>query len=383
MTQSPKISMNDRRPAEPRPVSDKTTDSATTTVARFEIHHTRFLDRHGNLVAPLPAFARDPQALVTLYRSMMLVRLFDAKAVALQRTGQLGTYAAALGEEAVAVAVGAAMLTDDVLLPGYRHIGAQFLRGVRPSEILLYWGGDERGMHYAACPRDFPMCIPIASQAPHAVGVAYAMKRRREPRVAVCMLGDGATSKGDFYEALNAAGVWRVPVVFVVNNNQYAISVPRRQQTAAETIAQKAIAAGVGGEQCDGNDVIAVRHCVEQALTRARRGDGPSLIEALTYRLSDHTTADDARRYRKEEEVESWRQQDPVARLRGYLASVGAWSDSDEQALLADCARQVEDAVREYQSLPPLPPESMFDHLYETLPPALAAQREQVLSRKK
>jgi pyruvate dehydrogenase E1 component alpha subunit len=209
------------------------------------------------------------------------------------------------------------------------------------------------------------------------------MKRRREPRVAVCMLGDGATSKGDFYEALNAAGVWRVPVVFVVNNNQYAISVPRRQQTAAETIAQKAIAAGVGGEQCDGNDVIAVRHCVEQALTRARRGDGPSLIEALTYRLSDHTTADDARRYRKEEEVENWRQQDPIARLRGYLTSVGAWSDGDEQALVADCARQVEDAVREYQSLPPLPPESMFDHLYETLPPALAAQREQVLNREK
>jgi pyruvate dehydrogenase E1 component alpha subunit len=238
-------------------------------------------------------------------------------------------------------------------------------------------------MKYTACPRDFPMCIPVASHAPHAVGVAYAMKLRREPRVAACLLGDGGTSKGDFYEALNAAGVWRVPAVFVINNNQFAISVPRQQQTAAETIAQKAIAAGITGEQCDGNDVIAVRNCVDRALERARRGDGATLIEALTYRLSDHTTADDARRYRQEEEVKDHWRYDPIARLRTYLTNINAWRDSDEQALLADCARQTEEAVREYQALEPMPPESMFDHLYETLPPVLAAQREQVMNRKK
>jgi len=375
MSQSPKMSTPDRLPAEPA--------TATTTVASFEVHCTRFLDQHGTAVAPLPAFARDAANLVALYRTMVLTRVFDTKAIALQRTGKLGTYASTLGEEAVATAVGAAMQPDDVLLPAYRSIAAQFQRGVRMSEVLLYWGGDERGNDFAECRQDFPMCIPVGSHTAHTVGVAYAMKLRRQPRVAVCMLGDGGTSKGDFYESINAAGVWRVPAVFVVNNNRWAISVPLSQQTAAQTIAQKAIAAGIPGEQCDGNDVIAVRHCIDQALARARRGDGPTLIEALTYRLSDHTTADDASRYRKQEELEAQRQLDPVTRLRAYLTRAGAWRDSDEQALLADCAQRVEQAVREYQSIEPLAPETMFDNLYETLPAALVAQREQVLSRKK
>ena len=206
-----------------------------------------------------------------------------------------------------------------MLLPSYRDYAAQFSRGVTMTEVLLYWGGDERGMDYQKPRRDFPICVPVASHTCHAAGVAFAMKYRGEARVAVAILGDGATSKGDFYEAINVAGVWRLPVVFVVNNNQWAISVSRRAQTAAETLAQKAIAAGIPGEQVDGNDVVAVRDRVGAAIERAREGQGASLVECLSYRLGDHTTADDASRYRDRAEVEAAARRDPIERLRAYL----------------------------------------------------------------
>ena len=269
-----------------------------TAVARFEIRYSRFLDPKGKPVRPLPDFAHDRVELVALYRAMVLARTFDAKAIALQRTGRLGTYASALGQEAVAVGVASAMRTDDVLLPSFREHGAQLWRGVSPVELFLFWGGDERGNDFAKAREDFPVCVPVGTHAPHAAGVALALKLRREPRVAVCVFGDGATSKGDVAEALNVAGVWHLPAVFIVNNNRWAISLPLAQQTAAETLAQKAIAAGFDGEQVDGNDVIAVREAVARALAKARAGGGPHLIEALTYRLGYITTAFYASRYR-------------------------------------------------------------------------------------
>ena len=345
-----------------------------TRVARFEIHYTQFLDHHANLVQELPAPFRDPAALIPLYRAMVLTRTFDKKAIALQRTGQLGTFASCLGQEAIGVAIGSAMRPEDVLLPFYRDHAAQFLRGVRMTDILLYWGGDERGMNYAIPRRDFPICVPVATHACHAVGVAAAIKYRHEARVAVCILGDGATSKGDFYESINIAGVWQLPAVFVINNNQWAISVPRSAQSAAETLAQKAIAAGIHGEQVDGNDVIAVSHAVITALDKARSGGGASLIEALSYRLGDHTTADDARRYRPAEEVERQWQYDPIARLRTYLVRLGYWSEQDETELESACSRQVEAAVSDYLKTPPQPLETLFDYLYASLPAALEAQ---------
>ena len=193
------------------------------------------------------------------------------------------------------VGVARAMRAEDVLLPSFREPGAQLWRGVSLVELLLYWGGDERGSDFAGRAADFPVCVPIGSQAPHATGAALAFKLRREPRVAVCVSATAPPRTGDFYEAMNLAGVWRLPVVFVINNNQWAISVPRSAQTAAETLAQKAIAAGIPGEQVDGNDVIAVRHAGRARDARARGRRGPSVVEALTYRMSDHTTADDAR----------------------------------------------------------------------------------------
>lgn len=344
-------------------------------VATFEVRRRRVLDAAGRVVAPLPPFAADPKEIVALYRAMVRTRTLDARAVALQRSGQLGTYASSLGEEAVGVGVASAMRADDVLLPSFREHGAQLWRGLTPVEILLFWGGDERGSAGMGPRRDFPVAIPVASHAPHAVGVALACKLRGETRAAVCVLGDGATSKGDFYEALNAAGVWRVPLVFVIANNQWAISLPRAAQSAAATLAQKAIAAGIPGEQVDGNDVLAVRAAVDAALARARGGEGPTVVEALTYRLADHTTADDARRYRDEAALRDAWVTEPIARLRDYLVRTGAWTSTDEDRLVAECRDETEAAVGVYLRTPAQAPETMFDHLFAVLPAELGEQR--------
>jgi len=306
---------------------------------------------------------------------MVLTRTFDAKAVALQRTGRLGTFASSLGQEAVGVGLASAMAPEDVLAPSYREQSAQFLRGMTMTQCLLYWGGDERGSDFATSRHDFPNCVPIGTQVCHAVGAACAFKLRREPRVAVTVFGDGGTSRGDFYEGANFAGVWRLPLVLVVNNNQWAISVPRVRQTAAQTLAQKAIAVGIEGRQVDGNDVIAVRQVVAEALAKARSGDGPTLIEALTYRLGDHTTADDATRYRDSETVSAQWRLEPIVRLREYLARLGAWDKDREERLLRECAEEVARAVEAFEATPVPPPEHMFDHLHAVLPRALEEQR--------
>lgn len=350
-----------------------------TIVSRFQIEYTRFIDPEGEPTQALPAFAEDPAALLPLYRAMTLTRLFDSKAIALQRTGKIGTFASALGQEAIGVGLASAMRADDLFVPSYRDHAAQFVRGVRLEESLLYWGGDERGSNFAAQRLDFPISVPIATQVCHAAGAAYAFKLRREPRVATCILGDGGTSRGDFYEALNFAAVWQAPLVVMVNNNQWAISVPRSRQTAATTLAQKAIAAGIEGCQVDGNDIIAVRHAAEQAIEKARRGDGPSLIEALTYRLGDHTTADDASRYRNPAEVEAQWNLEPIRRLRNYLVRCKAWGPPQEEALIKDCTARVNAAVEAYLAVPPPTTGDMFDHLYAELPAALREQRDSAL----
>jgi pyruvate dehydrogenase E1 component alpha subunit len=347
-------------------------------VARFVVRRRAYLSPTGLPLRKLPAFASESSLLVALYRAMVLARAFDLKAVSLQRTGRLGTYAVALGQEAVAAGVASAMRDEDVLLPSYRDNAALLWRGVKMEEILLYWGGDERGSRFSGPPHDFPYCIPVGLQAPHAAGVAFAFKLRKEPRVAVCLFGDGATSKGDLWEAMNFAGVQKLPVVFVANNNQWAISVPLRLQTASETIAQKAIAAGFVGEQVDGNDVIAVRAAAEEAIAAARAGEGPRLIEALTYRLGDHTTADDAGRYRPPEEVQAHWKEEPIARLRAYLVSQNAWTKAQEEALAIECQARVDAAVERYLATAPQPAVTMFDHLYAELPEAYAKQREEL-----
>ena len=346
------------------------------TVADFNIGYVSLLDPHGELRGELPAFARDAEELLRMYRTMTLARAFDAKAVNLQRTGQLGTYAPCLGHEATHVGVGAAMRAEDVLAPVYREIGTQLWRGVTMREILVYWGGDERGSDFAVPRGDFAWCVPIATQTLHAAGAAMAFKIKREPRCALAYIGDGGTSEGAFYEALNLAGARALPVVFVVVNNGWAISVPVAAQTAAKTLAQKAIAAGIPGVQVDGNDVLAVRDVVGKALDAARSGAGPCLIETLTYRLSDHTTADDSSRYRPPGEVrEAWLLE-PLLRLRRFLEKSGAWDDERERALGVECAVQIDAAVAAYLSTPPQGTDAMFDYLHEQLPRHLVEQRD-------
>ncbi len=343
----------------------------------FHIGFDQLLSPEGELRPSPKNYAQDAQLLLKLYRAMVRARIFDGKAIALQRTGKLGTFASSLGQEAIGVGVAAAMETRDVLVPSYRDHAAQFMRGVRMEDCLLYWGGDERGSDFAGPRADFPNCVPVATQVAHAVGAAYAFMRRRQDRVAVCFVGDGGTANGGFYEPLNMAGVWNAPVVIIINNNRWAISTPCEMESATATLAQKAIAAGIEGRQIDGNDVIAVYDIARYAIEKARSGAGPTLIEALSYRLGDHTTADDATRYRDPEIVRREWAREPIARLRAYLLSHDLWSKEQEAALLHECAEEVEKAVANYQATAPMPCEAMFDHLYAVLPDALKRQRDE------
>jgi pyruvate dehydrogenase E1 component alpha subunit len=345
------------------------------TVAEFKIQYRQILGPEGEVIAPLPQFAKDTAELLRMYRAMTLVRVFDAKAVNLQRTGQLGTYPSCLGHEAAHVGVGAAMRPEDVLAPVYREFGTQLWRGVTMTEILTYWGGDECGNDFAVPRQDFAWCVPIATQTLHAAGAAMAFKILKVPRCALAYIGDGGTSEGAFYEALNLAGSRALPVVFVIVNNGWAISVPTKAQTAAQTLAQKAVAAGIPGVQVDGNDVFAVRAAVGEALEAARRGAGPALIEALTYRLSDHTTADDASRYRSAQEVKTAWTLEPLIRTRAFLVNAGLWDSAKEQSLLEDCTVKVDAAVTEYLGKAKPSTDAMFDHVFADLPAHLQEQR--------
>jgi len=346
------------------------------TVAEFSIPYSQYLDAEGNSIAPLPACADNPAELVKMYRMMVLTRAFDTKAVNLQRVGKLGTYPPALGHEAVQVACGAALKDEDCIAPVYREIGTQMWRGVRMTDILLYWGGDERGNDFAVPRHDFPWCVPIATQTLHAAGAALAYKIRNERRVAMAFIGDGGTSEGSFYEAINVAGVQQLPVVFMIVNNQWAISVPLALQTATRTLAQKAIAAGIPGVQIDGNDVLACRQVIGDAVERARNGGGPTVIEAITYRLSDHTTADDASRYRRAEEVQVAWQREPLKRTRALLERLKLWDEQKETALKTECAQQVEAAVQEFLKAPKQSTDAMFDYLFGNMPRNLELQKE-------
>ncbi|HVV95727.1 MAG TPA: pyruvate dehydrogenase (acetyl-transferring) E1 component subunit alpha [Rhodanobacteraceae bacterium] len=352
--------------------------------ATFEIEYLQYLDADGKLVRDdLPAFARDIKQLVELYKLMLFVRVFDGKAIALQRTGKLGTYASCLGHEAAHVAIGSAMQEDDVFAPMYREYGAQFFRGVKPREVLLYWGGDERGNDFSGPAHDFAWAVPIATQCLHGAGSALAFKIRKEPRVAVTVVGDGGSSKADFYGAINVTGAMQLPLVAVIVNNQWAISVPRRMQTGATTLAQKGIAAGLECVQADGNDLIAMRAALDHAIKRARHGHGGTVIEAVTYRLSDHTTADDARRYRPDAEVKAAWDREPLKRLKAYLMSLNAWTEKEEEAWKTDCATRVDAEVNAYLETKTQPVEAMFDYTYAEVPADLAAQRDAAIAAEK
>jgi 2-oxoisovalerate dehydrogenase E1 component alpha subunit len=354
------------------------------TVATFDIEYLQYLGPDGTLVRDdLPDFATDGKTLLALFKEMLKVRAFDAKAVALQRTGKLGTYASCLGHEATHIGIGSAMQEDDVFAPSYREYGAQFMRGVKPREVLMYWGGDERGNDFSGPAHDYSWCVPIGTQNLHAAGAALAFKLRGEPRVAVACVGDGGSSKTDTYAAINSAGAYTLPFIQCIINNQWAISVPRKAQTGAKTLAQKGLAGGLECLQVDGNDIIAVRAAMDHALKRARNGHGGSCLEFVTYRLSDHTTADDARRYRGEEEVKEGWAREPFIRLRKYLTALGQWNEAMENEWKEESNRLADIEVNAYLETKVQPVEAMFDYLYAELPADIAAQRADALKWEK
>ncbi|WP_297832027.1 pyruvate dehydrogenase (acetyl-transferring) E1 component subunit alpha [Thermomonas sp.] len=349
--------------------------------ASFEIEYLQYLNPDGKLVGKLPPAVKDAKALVPIFKQMLFLRTFDGKAIALQRTGKLGTYAAALGHEATHVGIGVAMRPEDVFAPSYREYGAQFARGVKPRDVLMYWGGDERGNDYEVPRNDYPWCVPISTQMLMASGAALSFKLRRQKRVAVAVCGDGGSSKTDFYAAINTAGAYTSPLVLCVVNNGWAISVPRKAQTGAETLAQKGLAGGLYCLQVDGNDLIAVLEAMRRATERARKGEGGSVIEFMTYRLHDHTTADDARRYRGEDEVKAAWLKEPFIRLRKYLTAQKLWDEKKEKAWIEECTKKVDEEINAYLNTPVQPVEAMFDYLYAELPEDLRGQRAEALAR--
>ncbi|GJM06456.1 MAG: pyruvate dehydrogenase (acetyl-transferring) E1 component subunit alpha [marine bacterium B5-7] len=347
-------------------------------VAEFNITYDSCLDQNGQLSAEPPTVASDKTLCEKLYQYMQLSRTLDTKVVNLQRTGKMGTYAAATGQEAVAASIGAAMQADDVLVSVYRENAALLQRGVTIQEILAYWGGDERGNDWSSR-EDWPFCVPLSTQMLHASGIAKAFQYRKQARVVVAVIGDGASSKGDFYEAINVAGAWKLPLVVVVNNNQWAISVPRHKQTSAETLAQKGIAAGLPSRQVDGNDALMMYDALHHAIENARNGGGPALIEAMTYRLCDHTTADDATRYREKTDTDTAWEAEPIKRFNKFLTQQHGWSEMQEETLKTKCAANVDQAVQDYLKQDKQAPGTMFDFLFAQLPDSLQAQRDEVI----
>lgn len=315
-----------------------------------------------------------PDDLRRMYELMVLTRAADVKALKLQRQGRMGTFASSLGHEACQIGTAFPLRKTDWFFPYFRDLGIYLTLGYPLALYYHSWMGNEEGLKPPEGVNVFPFAIPVASQIVHAAGAGLAARILKKDAVVVCTFGDGATSEGDFHEGLNFAGVFATPTVFVCYNNQWAISTPRSRQTAAPTIAQKAVAYGFPGIAVDGNDILAVHSAVNEALDRARSGKGPTLIEAQTYRMGHHTTSDDATKYRDAAELAEWEKRDPIKRFQAYLGSKGLWDPEFERAAAARAEAEVERAVAEAESRPPASPEDVFAYTFKDLPPALAEQ---------
>ncbi|MFC6823618.1 pyruvate dehydrogenase (acetyl-transferring) E1 component subunit alpha [Halopelagius fulvigenes] len=338
----------------------------------------RVLDEEGTVVAPDLVPDLDDETFVAMYRDMRFCRRFDERMISLQRQGRMGTYSSLAGQEGSQIGSTYALAPEDVIAYQYREHGAVVARGF-PWEYLLYWAGHERGNAELADIDVFPLNITIADHLPHVVGMAMATKLRGEDRVAVAHFGDGATSEGDFHEALNFAGVYDVPALFVCNNNQWAISTPRERQTASRTFAQKAHAYGFEGIQVDGMDPLATYVVTRAAREKARSEAGerprPTLIEAVQYRYGAHTTADDPSAYRDEADVEEWRRKDPIDRFESFLRETGRLTDERVAAIDEEIEETLVDAVERLESYE-ADPEEMFEYAYEGDTPTIREQRE-------
>lgn len=334
----------------------------------------QILDIKGGLVSEDPDL--DKELLKEMYWWMVYARMADDKALKLQRQGRMGTFPPTTGQEAAQVGSGLALDKEDWVFPAFRELGTYLLRGIPLENMYLYFMGDVRGNIIPKNINNLPMYVPVSTQIPQAVGAAYGMKLRNKKNAAVCYFGDGATSKGDFSEGLNFAGVFNTPNIFICQNNQWAISVPRKKQTASKTIAQKAIAYGISGILVDGNDVLAMYVATKEALEKAKKGEGPTLIEAFTYRLRMHTTADDPTRYRSDEELKEWESRDPLIRFKNYLKNKGIWSEDWQKELETKAEEMIKKAIEKAENIDPPNPEDMFIYMYSDINPVLKEQLE-------
>ena len=322
----------------------------------------------------------DDQETLTLYQKMLFIRLADQRALLLQRQGRFGTYAPIWGQEACQVGSAYVLQKEDWVFPAFREIGATVMRGIPLKNYFLYWVGNEMGSRAPEGINFFPVSVPVGTHPLHAVGTAWAAKLKGDKIVTIAYFGDGATSKGDFHEAMNFAGVFKTPTIFFCQNNQYAISVPRSMQTASQTLAQKAIAYGFDGIQIDGNDLFAVITASKEAVDKARAGGGPTLIEGVTFRFGPHTTADDPTKYRTEKEIEPWKPLEPLIRLRLYLKSKGLWNEEVEQRMTEEAQREIDEVVKDVEAVPPPEPDEMFTSVFAEMTPQLKEQLEYLKS---
>jgi pyruvate dehydrogenase E1 component alpha subunit len=335
------------------------------------------LDYDGNLVGKeLRPESLTDAVILELYDKMIFLRAADQQALTLQRAGRMGTYPPTLGQEAANIGSAAVLEEGDWLVPSFREMGAMLLRGVPLKIIYMYWMGSEWGSHFPEKVNVLPICAPVSTQTLHGVGLAWAAKLKKEQTVTMIFFGDGATSKGDFHEAMNFAGVFKTPCVFLCQNNQYSISVPRLAQTSAPSLAQKAIAYGFPGVMVDGNDLLAIYTVTQAAVQRARTGEGPVLLEAQTYRLGPHTTADDPSRYRSEAELKEHEPYDPIRRVRLYLEKKGLISEGSEKERWSKYEDLVKGEARAAEAAISLNADDMFDFHYAQMPPYLAFQKD-------
>lgn len=354
----------------------RTDDRPEARLALPSVEPVRIVDRKGNRVADPPIPVPDPQTMARLLRGMVVGRRFDRQAGALARQGRLAVYPSSYGQEACQVGGALALAPSDWLFPTYRDCVSLITRGVDPVEVLTLLRGDWHSGYDPERHRCATQCTPLATNASHAVGLTYAARRKGEDTAALVLMGDGATSEGDAHEAYNFAAVWNAPVVFLIQNNQWAISVPVHKQSAAPTLAHKAIGYGMPGVRVDGNDAAAVYAAVERALAEARAGHGPTIIEAQTYRLDPHTNSDAPQRYRDDAESQPWRESDPIDRLTALLRSEGTADDAALTAM-ADDGERLAAYVRDRLAEDDVPdPESLFAHVYAAVPDSLARQRQ-------
>lgn len=336
----------------------------------------QILDVEGKLVGNMPDLSAD--RLLSLYHYMQLGRAFSNKIISLQRQGRATTFGSLEGQEATSVGLAAPMQPQDWLTTSYREIASLMVKGI-PLPTLIYAFRGFTPENYPVETHCLPIQIVVGTQMLHAVGLAMAAKISGDNAVAVGVCGDGATSEGDFNEALNFAGVFQAPVVLVVQNNGWAISVPRQKQSAAQSLAARGAGFGILSVQVDGNDILAVYDVMQQALERARSGQGPTLVEALTYRIGAHTTADDPTRYRSPAEVEAWRVKDPLVRFKRFLMSRALLDEAEDQQLIQVIDEEINKAVRVAEAMPPMAPDSFFDYTSATLTPRLQEQRADLL----